>query len=128
MGDAVGIYVLSDRGTIFNKERSREPRTYNEFLDHSSIFKLLRKKEYENIIKSYFGTVPQVEPVFLEKFETIPILDAQQRAFQEMKKRNKITVEEFQEIQSELKAVVYFSGLTRKMSVLDQLLETQYRR
>ncbi len=44
MGDAVGIYVLSDRGTIFNKERSREPRTYNEFLDHSSIFKLLRKK------------------------------------------------------------------------------------
>lgn len=133
MGDAVGIYVLSDRGTIFNKERSREPRTYNEFLDHSSIFKLLRKKEYENIIKSYFGTVPQVEPVFhfrafLEKFETIPILDAQQRAFQEMKKRNKITVEEFQEIQSELKAVVYFSGLTRKMPVLDQLLETQYRR
>ena len=133
MGDAVGIYVLSDRGTIFNKERSREPRTYNEFLDHSSIFKLLRKKEYENIIKSYFGTVPQGEPVFhfrafLEKFETIPILDAQQRAFQEMKKRNKITVEEFQEIQSELKAVVYFSGLTRKMPVLDQLLETQYRR
>ncbi len=31
-----------------------------------------------------------------------------------MKKRNKITVEEFQEIQSELKAVVYFSGLTGK--------------
>ena len=47
---------------------------------------------------------------------------------EEMKKRNKITVEEFQEIQSELKAVVYFSGLTRKMPVLDQLLETQYRR
>ena len=46
---------------------------------------------------------------------------------QEMKKRNKITVEQFQEIQPELKAVVYFSGLTSKMPALDQLLKTQYR-
>ena len=133
MGNAVGIYVLSDRGTIFNKERSREPCAYNEFLNHSSIFKLLRKKEYESIVKDYFGTVPQVEPVFhfrafLEKFEEIPITEAQQRAFQEMKKRNRITVEEFQGIQPELKAAIYFSGLTRKMPALNQLLKTQYRR
>ena len=133
VGDAVGIYVLSERGTIFNKERSREPRVYNELLDHSSIFKLLRKKEYENIVRNYFGTVPQVEPVFhfrafFEKFEEIPILEAQQLAFQEIKKRNKITVEEFERIQPELKAVIYFSGLTQKMSALDQLLKTQYRR
>lgn len=133
MGDAVGVYVLSERGTIFNKERSKEPSTYNEFLNHSSIFKLLRKKEYESIVSGYFGVVPQVEPVFhfrafLEKFEEIPILEAQRLAFQEMKKRNKITVEEFQEIQPELKAVIYFSGLTQKMPALGQLLETQYRR
>lgn len=133
MGDAVGIYVLSDRGTIFNKERSREPIPYNDFLDHTNIFKLLRKREYENIIRNYCGAVPQVEPVFhfrafLEKFKEIPILEAQQLAFQEIKKRNTITVKEFQEIQSELKAVIYFSGLTRKMDKLNQLLETQYRR
>lgn len=133
MGDAVGVYVLSERGTIFNKERSKEPRTYNEFLNHSSIFKLLRKKEYERIVSGYFGVAPQAEPVFhfrafLEKFEEIPILEAQRLAFQEMKKRNKITVEEFQEIQPELKAVIYFSGLTQKMPALGQLLETQYRR
>lgn len=133
MGEAVGIYVLSERGTIFNKERSKEPHEYNELLDYSSIFKLLRKHEYENIIKDYFGNVPQVEPVFyfkafLEKFEEIPILEAQKRAFQEIKKRNKITVEEFQKIQPELKAVIYFSGLNRKIEELDQLLETQYRR
>ena len=133
MGDAVGIYVLSDRGTIFNKERSREPNAYNKVLNHSSIFKLLRKREYEAIVRDYFGTVPQVEPVFhfrtfLEKFEKMPILEAQQRAFQEIKKRNKITIEEFQEIQPELKAVIYFSGFTQKIPALDQLLETQYRR
>ena len=133
MGDAVGIYVLSDRGTIFNKERIREPSTYNEFLNHTSIFKLLRKKEYENIISDYFGTIPQVEPVFhfrafLEKFEEIPILEAQRLTFHEMKKRNIITVEAFQKIQPELKAVVYFSELARKTAALDQFLETQYRR
>ena len=132
IGEAVGIYVLSDRGTIFNKERSREPSAYNEFLNHSSIFKLLRKKEYEAIIRDYFGAVPQVEPVFhfrvfLEKFKEIPILEAQQRAFQEIKKRNKITVEKFQKIQPELKAVIYFSGLTQEMPALEQLLKTPYR-
>ena len=64
---------------------------------------------------------------FLEKFEEIPIIEAQKLAFQEMKKRNKITVEQFQKIQPELKAVVYFSGLTSKMPALDQLLKIQYR-
>ena len=93
---------------------------------------MLRKREYENIIRAYFGVVPQVEPVFhfsafLEKFEEIPIIEAQKLAFQEMKKRNKITVEQFQKIQPELKAVVYFSGLTSKMPALDQLLKIQYR-
>lgn len=133
MGEAVGIYVLSERGTIFNKERSREPRIYNELLNHSSIFKLLRKREYENVIRNYFGGTPLIEPVFhfrtfLEKFKEIPILEAQQLAFKEIKKRSKITVEEFEGIQQELKAVIYFSGLVQKMPKLNELLETQYRR
>lgn len=128
MGEAVGIYVLSERGTIFNKERSREPKEYNELLEHSTIFKLLRRGEYEAIVESFFGTAPQVEPVFrfkafLEKFKEKPILEAQQRAFQELKKRNRITVEEFQEIQPELKAVIYFSGLTRKCQSLIKCLK-----
>jgi len=133
MGDAVGIYVLSERSTIFNKERSREPRAYNEFLNHSSIFKLLRKREYENVIQSYFGQVPEADPVFyfkvfLEEFKKIPILEAQQLAFQELKKRNKITIQDFEEIQPELKSVVYFSGLAQKMPEINQLLKTQYGR
>lgn len=133
MGDAVGIYVLSEQNTIFNKERSREPKAYNELLNHTSIFKLLRKREYENVIRSYFGQIPQADPVFhfkifLEQFMMIPILDAQQLAFQELKKRNRITVEEFEKIQPELKSVVYFSGLMQKMPQLNRLLETQYGR
>lgn len=131
MGDAVGIYVLSERSTIFSKERSREPQAYNELLKHSSIFKLLRKKEYENIVQNYFGQIPQTDPVFhfkvfLGEFEKIPILEAQQLAFRELKKRNKITIQEFEKIQPELKSAVYFSGLTRKIPEIDRLMEKQY--
>lgn len=133
MGDAVGIYVLSEQSTIFNKERSREPIEFNDMLDHTNIFKLLRKREYENVLLCYFGEIPQSDPVFhfktcLEYFEKIPILDAQRLAYQELKKRNKITVEEFGAIQSELKSVIYFSGLVRKLPELSQLLQTKYRR
>ncbi|WP_099205536.1 sce7726 family protein [Scatolibacter rhodanostii] len=131
MGDAVGIYVLSDQNTIFNKNRSREPQRYDDLLDHANIFKLLRKREYENIISKYFGNLPQAEPVFhfkacLEKFHEIPIHSAQKLVFQELKKRNKITIEEFEKIQPELKSVVYFSGLVREMPKIEQLLQKEY--
>ena len=132
MGDAVGIYVLSEKDTIFSKERSREPNAYNDKLDYASIFKLLRKREYENVIFRYFGQTLSADPVFhfktyLEKFQQIPILEAQHLAFQELKKRNKITIEEFDRIQPELKSVVYFSGLVPKMPEIEQLLQTEYR-
>lgn len=131
MGDAVGIYVLSDRDTIFSKERSREPKEYNDLLDHTNIFKLLRKCEYESVILHYFNELPPVEPVFnfkacLDQFLKIPIHDAQKLAFRELKKRNKITVDEFEKIQPELKSVIYFSGLVRKIPKLEQLLQEKY--
>ncbi len=133
MGNAVGIYVLSEHDTIFNKERSREPIEYNDLLDHTVLFKLLRKKEYESILLQYYGKLPESEPVFhfkvcLERFKQIPITEAQKMVFLELKKRNKITVEEFESIQPELKSVIYFSGLTRKIPELKQLLATDYRR
>lgn len=133
IGDAAGIYVLSEQSTIFSKERSREPSELNKYLDHSNIFKLLRKQEYEHVIYSYFGQMPQVDPVFhfrafLEEFRRIPILEAQKLAFQELKKRNKIAIQEFERIQPELKSVIYFSGLSKKLPEIIQLMETQYGR
>jgi len=132
MGKAVGIYVLSDRDTIFNKAYIREPRQFDEYLDHTSIFKLLRKREYESVLLNYFGEIPVVAPVFhfracLEQFRQIPILTAQGLAFVELKKRNKITKTSFEGIQSELKSVVYFSELSRKLPALEALLQTNYR-
>ena len=87
----------------------------------------------KSVLKEYFGFVPETDPVFhfrvcLEKFEEIPILEAQHLALQEMKKRSKITVEQFGKIRPELKAVVYFSNLEKQTPMLNQLLDTPYRR
>ncbi|MDR1135554.1 MAG: sce7726 family protein [Clostridiales Family XIII bacterium] len=133
MGKAVGIYVLSDRDTIFSKTYSREPKQYDEELDHACIFKLLRKREYENAVRSYFGEIPQASPVFhfracFECFEQIPVLEAQKLAFTELKKRNMITSSTFSRIQPELKSVIYFSNLTKRLNDVEQMLALQYRR
>ncbi|MDL2274119.1 sce7726 family protein [Oscillospiraceae bacterium OttesenSCG-928-G22] len=132
MGDAVGIYVLSDRDTIFSKTHGREPQQFNECLDYACIFKMLRKREYENVLLSYFGDIPQVAPVYhfrvcLEQFQTIPILTAQDLSLKELKKRNRITKEAFDNIPSELKTVVYFSELARKLPALENMLQKNYR-
>ena len=132
LGDAVGIYVLSERDTIFSKKHSKEPKRYDENLDHVSIFKLLRKREYENVVLNYYGVVPQTTPVFhfrtfLEWFERIPILEAQKLAFIELKKRNTITNTTFSRIQPELKSVIYFSNLTKRINDIEQMLKLQYR-
>ncbi|MDR1158428.1 MAG: sce7726 family protein [Oscillospiraceae bacterium] len=132
MGEGVGIHVLSDRDTIFSKVHGREPKPFDDCLDHSCIFNLLRKREYENVLLAYGGHIPQVAPVFyyracLAQFGQIPILTAQALAFQELKKRNKITKTAFERIPPELKSVVYFSDLTKKLPDIEQLLQTTYR-
>lgn len=133
MGNSVGIYILSEKDTIFSKNRGRPPKQYDDNLDYKCIFALLRKKEYENIILQYYHELPQVPPVFfykacLEMFRGIPILDAQNLAFKELKKRNKISKIVFDDIPSELKAAVYFSGLYKKTPELISMLNTVYRR
>jgi len=132
MGDAVGIYVLSDHDTIFNKTHSREPKPFLERLEYNSIFKLMRKREYESVLLKYFGEVPQVAPAFyfkacFEQFRRIPILTAQDLVFKQLKKRNRIERTVFEGIQNELKSVVYFSELSRMTPALECLLQTNYR-
>jgi len=131
MGKAAGICVLSFQDTI-NKDCCKNPEDFNDYLDYNHIFKLLRKREYENVLKIKFGEIPQVEPVFhfktcLEKFKQIPIDAAQNLTFYELKKRNKITKTEYANIKKELKAVVYFSELSKNLQALERLLQTNYR-
>ena len=132
MGDSVGIYVLSDRNTIFSKTHCREPKLFSELLDYNCMFKLMRKCEYENVLFKCFGKVPKVAPAFyfkscLELFKQIPIMTAQDLVFEQLKKRNRIEKTVFERIPHELKSVVYFSELSHMMPALDSLLQSNYR-
>lgn len=131
MGQAVGLYCLSDNGTIFNTQLSQKPTDYTDQLNHTYIFKMLRKYEYENIIKSYYKELPQTKPVFqfnacLELFCDIPISNAQHLAYQELRKRRQTNIDEFSEIKPELKSIVYFANLFQEIPKLNQLLNTYY--
>lgn len=132
MGDAVGIYLMNDSDTYFSRSSRKEPKQFDDHLEHSCIFKLLRKHEYEKVLMTHYGEIPQVAPVFhfrtcLEQFRQIPILTAQGLALGELKKRNRIAKTAFESIQNELKSVVYFSGLSRKLPDIEQLLQSTYR-
>ena len=131
-GDYVGLYVLSNNDTIFNHSISREPQLWNENLNHKCLFNLLRKREYESVLLSYFGIVPTVAPVFyykacLEQFSEIPILIAQQLVFKELKNRNRISMSTFKSIPKELRSVFYFSDLQKKLPQLAVFLQRPYQ-
>ena len=132
MGEAVGIYVLSDSNRIFSKTISREPKGYNEYLDYSCLFALMRKKEYESVVFSYYHELPSVAPVFyykecLKKFSEIPILEAQRMVFQQLKKRNRISKEEFESVPLELKSAVYFSPLAKNIDGITSFCSRPYQ-
>ena len=132
IGASVGIYVMSDKDRIFSSTCGRKATQYDENLEHGCLFQLMRKREYENLLLAYFSEVPHVAPVFhyracLERFQQIPMPKAQQMCFDELRKRNKITKAVFENVQSELKSVVYFAGLSRKIPDIEQMLLTTYR-
>lgn len=110
---SVGIYVLSKKNTIKVKKNAEE---YNENLNHEILFKILRKKEYENILKIKFGSLPKSTQVFhynecLKLFKTIPILEAYIFFLSELKNRNITSKNEaFKSIPYELKSLIYFSN------------------
>ncbi len=118
-GTPVGVYVLDGQNHISEKMR-KEPVENNSKLEHVALFKLLRKYEYENIVKQYFGMLPDAAPVFyynacLDLFRQIPILDAHKMVMSELKKRNHIKyVDAFNSVPYALKSLAYFSYNTKK--------------
>lgn len=132
IGEHVGIYALTDRDTR-SKKLSKEPIKFDGLLDHACIFKLLHKREYEEIICSYLGALPATTPVChyrtcLSLFRRVPILQAQELAFKQLKKRNRIVKTDFERVPDELKLVVYFSDLSHNLGALERMLETNYER
>ncbi|MBK5458047.1 sce7726 family protein [Peribacillus sp. TH27] len=107
----VGIYILTDRNTISVRKESIEERS---FLDYPTIFKILRKKEFENILLDYYGELPHTTQVnyykeCLKLFTRIDIEILYEFFIRELKKRNIKEIEEYNKVPYELKFMVYFS-------------------
>ncbi len=108
----VGVYCLTAQETLSMAKR-KEPIADNSQLDHTTIFKILHKAEFENIIIKYYGELPKTSQVFyygesLRKFSEIPIVDAYTMFLKELKKRNKIEICNLTKIPYELKSLIYF--------------------
>jgi len=112
----VGIYVITKQGTI-SKKLVREPQEYTELLDKETIFHILRKNEYECIIKQKCGHLPQTtafkyyKACHTEFLKLFTPTQAQQELELALKGRICIDPSLFSKIPKELKFVAYFSDM-----------------
>ncbi|WP_206781370.1 sce7726 family protein [Bacillus thuringiensis] len=89
LNPSIGIIVLTDRIHLSVRKQALENDTN---LEHEVLFKLLRKKEYEEILLLKFGLLPDVKPVQYFKaclywFKKLDVKEAQNLVLQQLKKR-----------------------------------------
>lgn len=115
-GSFVGIYVLTKKGTIKEK---KQPLECIDHLDKDTMFKILRKHEYESIIAKYFGALPETSQFEYYKacrqlFFQIDTRKVYKAFVATLKKRGQVDVELYKQIPYELKFLVYFSGFKKE--------------
>lgn len=126
----VGICILTDRNTL---RFPKEPVEYNDRLSHEILFKILRKKEFEEILNIHYGSLPKVTQVFyydecFRLFSSIPISALYPMVLVELKKRNRIIKEYYQNVPYELKSLLYFYNAREKDYLnLSHFLNDEYR-
>ena len=108
----VGICILTNKNTL---RFEKEPVADFSNITHKHLFKVLHKKEFEDILLEIFKKLPQATSAFYYDecynwFESIPIMDAYKETLIQLKKRNKITKEEFNRVPYELKSLMYFNS------------------
>ena len=125
----VGLYILTKRDTI---RRVKEPDEYRKFLETESLFKILRKAEYESLVKQLNGSMPTVSPVkhYQECKRIIcsyPIDTVYPLALKELKKRNQIDIIDYGSVPDALHYLIYFSKPREKnISQLTAFLKKPY--
>jgi len=111
----VGIYLLTNKTQLKIKKKPIED---NSKLNLSTMFKILRKSEFESIIKDNYVNLPQVTQFQYYRacqklFCELPIDIAYKFLLRELKKRNKIDIVEFLRVPYELKFLIYNSQFNK---------------
>lgn len=112
----VGIYFIDKNSNI---QMVQEPHSYKNLLDKHTMFKILRKKEYETILQNQGILLPNVSQFkyyseCLKIFQTIPLDIAYNEFFTLLKSRSIIEKDRLERIPEELREVVYFSNIKEK--------------
>lgn len=128
--NSVGLMVLTKRNAL---KILRKPEEYKEKLEYETIFRILRKREFEEIIKSYDMNLPQVSQFdyYTECFKLIKkieICELQREMLKQLKTRMKIEiVEQSIRMPDELKFLVYFDTLKQEeCEKIDDILNKQF--
>ncbi len=85
----IGIIEFTQRNTL---KEHKKAESNSKFFNHQTIFKTLRKSEYMDIVKSYFGNIPNVPntKIFRACFELvsqIEVIEFQKLVFNKLKNR-----------------------------------------
>lgn len=120
---SVGIYVLYNSGNLLCRKKAKRNSNY---LSHDVIFRILRKKEFESIIRKYFSELPSVNNFkyykeCLKLLETLDVRVFQKEMLQCLKERSLVTVKECleEDIPYELKFYAYF---TKKYNTAHEMI------
>lgn len=110
-----GIYILTKRNTI---KKLKEPKEYACKLEKDCIFKILNKPEYESLVMQIQGALPNVTPVnYYRECKRIvcdlPIETLYPMFLKELKKRNRIEINSFDNVPPALNFLIYFSKLQK---------------
>jgi len=133
-GTPTGLMLLTDRGTLHVEKNADE---YNDKLNNRAIFNVLRKYEFENIITSEYGNLPETtqSKYYDECFKTFDDMDvkkSQKYMLKELKKRSYIdkdNYKQFKNVPKEIKSLVYFSDYgEREYHELNGFLRSKYDR
>lgn len=108
----VGIYILTSKGSLSLRKK---PLEFCDNLSKTTMFKVLRKSEYEQILIEYFKQLPDVSQFEYYRacqalFESIPTNIAYTMFTKILKSRMKIDIIEYSKIPYELKFLIYFSN------------------
>ena len=127
----VGIYLMTKRNQISSL---KIPKKYDKKLSKESIFKVMNKEEFESVLMNVYSKLPSVAPVWyyskcMEFFRDMDISRSYPLFLKELKKRNKIITEEYNDVPYELKELIYFSKYKQKDYLkLSNFLDSSYRK
>lgn len=125
-----GIIVLTKRKTLSIRKKAT---LQDDLLDYTSMFRMLRKREFESLLKNYYGKLPSVKPVFyyeacFEWFQKIDKLEVYELMINQLKKRNIKAKSLFKKTPNALRSLTYFEDLSEsEYALLNNVLNMRVR-